>query len=199
MKNKVLIGFLLLVCILGCVLIFYSLRSNQVEKSDALRFHEEYNKVSEDNVFTYRSAEEIIKILENGTGVVYLGYPECQWCQAYVPMLNEVAKGIGLEKIYYYNIRDARKENTKEYQRIVELLQDNLLFDDEGNRRVYVPDVTVVKDGKILGHNNDSSVVTEEDGTPEEYWTDERKEKLQLELEDMMIQIVDSACTSCDE
>ena len=45
----------------------------------------------------------IVKILEHGTGVVYLGFPECPWCQAYVPMLNEVADIEGLEKIYYFN------------------------------------------------------------------------------------------------
>ena len=47
---------------------------------------------------------EIIKIMKNGTGVVYLGFPECPWCQSYVKMLNEVAKDVGIEKIYYYNV-----------------------------------------------------------------------------------------------
>ena len=51
----------------------------QEVSSDAKKFAEEYNEVSEDNVFVYRDADEIIKILKNGTGVVYLGFPECKW------------------------------------------------------------------------------------------------------------------------
>ncbi|MBQ3066718.1 MAG: hypothetical protein IJD18_01695, partial [Clostridia bacterium] len=38
--------------------------------------------------------------------------------------------------------------------------------------------VTFVKDGDILANDNETSVVTEEDGTPEEYWTDTKVEAL---------------------
>lgn len=196
-KDRVLLGVVLLFCVIGCILIFYF--TEPMEKSDAIKFQEEYTKVPEDNVFVYRDIDEIIKILENGTGVVYLGFPECKWCQAYVPYLNEVAKEIGVEKIYYFNILKDRKENSEKYQKIVSLLGDNLLYDEEGNPRVYVPDITVVKDGKIVGHDNESSVVTEEDGTPEEYWTEAKVEALKLRLEDMMMQITEIACTSCNE
>ena len=200
MKNKVLYGLLLLMCVLGCVLIFYFVKGeDDTPKTDAVKFHEEYTNVPVENVFVYRDVDEIIQILEHGTGIVYLGFPECQWCQAYVPMLNEVATELGVEKIYYYNIKQARSDNTEKYQRIVELLGDNLLYDEEGKRRVYVPDVSVVQEGVVVGHNNESSVVTEEDGTPKEYWTEERKEALKLNLEEMIQRIMDSSCSSCGE
>ena len=85
------------------------------EETDSKKFKEEYPQVSEFNMFTYKSADDIIKILEHGTAIVYLGFPECPWCQAYVPMLNEVADSEGLEKIYYYNILNDRKDNTDNY------------------------------------------------------------------------------------
>lgn len=169
-------------------------------ETDAVKFAKEYD-VTEDNVFAYRTADEIIKILENGTGIVYLGFPECQWCRAYVPMLNEVAKANNIDKIYYYNISQDRKDNTENYQKIVSLLDENLLYDEEGNKRIYVPDVTFVLNGKIIGHNNDSSVVTKDDGTPEEYWTESKKANLKAELGKYSKMISDdSGCqTTCDK
>lgn len=176
---------------LGVYLLYYN-------KTDAERFSSEYTKVNEDNLFVYKNSKEIIEILENGTGVVYLGFPECPWCQAYAPYLNEVAKEVGLDKINYLNIKDIREDNTKEYQEIVSLLGDNLLFDEDGNHRIYVPDVTIVKDGVILGHNNETSVVTDEDGTPTEYWTTEKVANLKNELTTMMKKIVPNVCTTCE-
>lgn len=165
--------------------------------SDAVRFQREYTQVDKDNVFVYRDEDEIIKILKNGTGIVFLGFPECPACQAYVKMLNDVAKSEGIEKIYYYNIKNAREENTEGYKEIVELLGENLLFDEEGNRRVYVPDVTFVLDGNIVLHDNESSVL-DKDVTPTEYWTDKRKENLRKKLVEGMKLISDDMCTSCN-
>lgn len=165
--------------------------------SDAVRFQREYTQVDKDNVFVYRDEDEIIKILKNGTGIVFLGFPECPACQAYVKMLNDVAKSEGIEKIYYYNIKNAREENTEGYKEIVELLGENLLFDEEGNRRVYVPDVTFVLDGNIVLHDNESSVL-DKGVTPTEYWTDKRKENLRKKLVEGMKLISDDMCTSCN-
>ena len=77
---------------------------HQITNIDGKKFAEEYTSVTKDNVFVYRSAEEIINILEHGTGVVYLGFPECPWCTAYVPYLNEVAKANDVDKVYYYKV-----------------------------------------------------------------------------------------------
>ena len=83
------------------------------------KFSAEYHEVAKNNVFVYRNIDEIINILEKGTGIVYLGFPECKWCQRYTKYLNEVAMDMGISKIYYYNIREDRKLNTENYQKIV--------------------------------------------------------------------------------
>lgn len=196
--KKYLIGILSLVFIVGVsIIIFKKFENVDRTITDKEKFAKEYLNIKKDNLFVYSTANEIIKILENGTGVVYLGFPECKWCQAYVPLLNEAAKEAGIEKIHYFNILEDRKNNTTNYKKIVELLNENLLYDDEGNRRVFVPDVTVVKKGQIIGHDNESSVVTENDGTPETYWTKEKKEALKNKLKSYFEEINDGVCTSC--
>lgn len=172
---------------------------NKIKVTDSEKFVKEYNQVSEYNVYVYRNAEEIIKILEHGTGIVYLGFPECPWCQAYVPILNEVADTEGLEKIYYYNIYNARKENTKDYQKIVTILSKYLQYDEEGNKRVYVPAIIAVAEGKIVGFDDETAYDTLGYKEPAEYWNEERTKKLKIKLSEMLNEVLDNKCTDCNE
>ena len=141
--------------------------------------------------------EEIINILEHGTGIVYLGYTECPWCMAYVPLLNEIAKNEGIEKIYYYNIREDRKNNTEFYQKVVSILNDYLNYDEEGKKRIFVPNVTFVKEGKIIFNDNETSLISE--GTPSEYWTEEKKTLFNEKFRKNINELLDDVCTSCNE
>lgn len=194
----IIIIALLLVGTGGYFLIKYLNDSKEIVLTDAQKFSEEYTLVNEDNVFIYKDAKEIINILKNGTGVVYIGFPECPWCQEYVIYLNEVAKDVGVDKIYYYNILNDRKDNNKDYKEIVSLLKDYLFFDDEGNSRVFVPDVTVVKDGKIIGHDNETSNDTLGFEEPKEYWSTERLNDLKTRLKTMMEEVKNNSCTDCN-
>ena len=173
--------------------------TKEEKETDAKKFAKEYTQITEDNYFVYRTSDEIIKILENGTGVVYLGFPECPWCQSYVKMLNEVADIEGLEKIYYLNILEDRKNNTEDYQKIVEILKDHLQYDDEGNKKVFVPAVIVVSKGEIIGFNDETSYDTKGFENPEDYWTEDEVSDLKLNLTDMINQVLDNKCTDCNE
>lgn len=179
--------------VLSTMFIYKSCTKNE---TDNVKFSREYSKVNKDNVFVYKNIDEIIEIIENGTGIIYFGFPECKWCQAYVPYVNEVAKDTGISEIYYYNIKEDRKNDTKEYKKIVELLNNYLLSDDNGNKRVYVPDITVIKNGEIIGHNNETSVV-EGYNNPSDYWTNEKVENLKAKLKEMFSEI-SNVCTSCN-
>lgn len=191
MKKKLLfiIPILFVFLLVGC----------KKEETDAQKFAKEYTTVTEDNYFVYRDIEEIIKILEHGTGVVYLGFPECPWCQAYVKTLNEVADIEGLEKIYYFNILEDRKNNTEKYQEIVNILNDYLQYDNEGNKRVYVPAIISVVEGKIVGFDDETAYDTKGFEKPEEYWTEEEISDLKIKLTDMMDKVLDNKCTDCNE
>ncbi len=170
-----------------------------VESVDAQKFKAEYPGVAENNVFVYKSAREIIDILKGGTGLVYLGFPECPWCQRYTIYLDEVAREQNLEKIYYYNVREIRTENTADYQEMVALLADYLDKDKDGNPRIFVPDLTAVKSGEVLSHDNTTSLLSSEvDGTPDEWWTEERVSNIKETFKKMIepINICYEVCNS---
>ena len=186
MKSKgIIITLGIIIVILIGIIIFLLVGNNKEEEtvlSDAARFSQEYTLVDENNKFVYSDIDEIIDILEDGTGIVYLGFPECKWCQQYVVYLNEVAKDRGISKIYYYNIREDREKNTKDYQKIVSLLKDYLEEDEDGNPRVYVPAVTFMSYGKILGFDDETAYDTKGYDDPSEYWTDKTVENLKDRL-----------------
>ena len=193
-KVKYIILGVLLLLIASLVVYFVFIKKDN--NTDNIKFSKEYTSVSKENVFVYRSKDEIINILEHGTGIVYLGYPECPWCMAYVPLLNEIAKNEGIEKIYYYNIREDRKNNTEFYQKVVSILNDYLNYDEEGKKRIFVPNVTFVKEGKIIFNDNETSLISE--GTPSEYWTEEKKKLFNEKLRKNINELLDDVCTSCN-
>lgn len=193
--NILIIFIVIILLFLASYLLFFN---NKL--TDAKRFSNDYSEVGEENVFVYKSASDIVKILKNGTGVVFLGFPECPWCQEYAPKLNEVALDLGILEIYYFDIKKDRADNTKEYQEIVEILGDNLNYDSLGNHRVFVPYTVVVKAGEVLSYNSETSMASEEkDGSPKEYWTKEKSDNIRLEFEAMFQPIIDDVCNQCDE
>lgn len=191
-KNDI-IAVIIVLGFLGLISFYYL---NLTKVTDASKFKEEYSRVSEDNVFVYRTDKEIIDILKHGTGIVYLGFPECPWCQAYVSYLDEVAKETKIEKIYYLNILEIRKNNTKEYQEIVSLLDNYLSYDEEGKKRIYVPAIVAVKEGEIIGFDDETSHDTKGYETPEEYWKNEDLDGLKAKLEKMFSETVKNVCTT---
>lgn len=198
-KRYVIIGIVLLL-VFG-VYIFYRGKNHMMVISDAEKFKSEYSLVSNDNKFVYRDAKEIIKIMQNGTGVVYLGFPECPWCQSYVKYLDEVANEVGIEKIYYFNIYNDRNNNTDDYKTIVSLLGDNLQYDEEGNLRIYVPNVSFHIDGEVIGNDYETSLYTDGFKEPNEYWNETRISNLKSKLKTYMEEIKKESniCTDCNK
>lgn len=186
MKNKgIIITMGIIIGILVAIIIFLLVgnkNEEQTVKSDAEKFSEEYTLVDKDNKFRYANIDEVIDTLEDGTGVVYLGFPECKWCQQYTVYLNELAKDRNIPEIMYYNIREDRQDNTKNYQTIVNILKDYLPEDEEGNPRVYVPAVIFMSNGKILGFDDETAYDTKGYDEPSEYWTKERVDNLKDKL-----------------
>ncbi|MEG1506987.1 MAG: hypothetical protein RR478_05785 [Bacilli bacterium] len=207
MKKKILlIGLIIFLLVGGIVGTYFLTKTDDCEKpntveTDAEKFKKEYANVDADNVFVYRDVEEILTILKHGTGVVYLGFPECPWCGSYVKFLNEVAKEEGVSKIYYYNVLKDRKNNTKEYQEIVKILDKNLQLNEEGKPRLYVPNVSFHIKGKVIGNDYETSLDTHGLKNPADYWTKEAENSLKEKLTKYMKEVANelSKCTDCNK
>lgn len=182
MKNvKVIIGLAIcavVVIALGKVLLDSedsAAPASSTQPTQATELHIEYPDLDESHNFERQPASVITSTLREGTGIIFLGFKECPWCQKLAPLVNEAAKAAN-QKVYYLDIRQARENNTTEYQELISILSPYLPKDEEGQVRIYVPDLSIVKNGEIVWrHENES--VTEDEKTPETYWTEERQRR----------------------
>ncbi len=197
-KRIMILVSVIILFMIGVVSLVLFLKKDKKTVSDMEKFSAEYHEVAKNNVFVYRNIDEIINILEKGTGIVYLGFPECKWCQRYTKYLNEVAMDMGISKIYYYNIREDRKLNTENYQKIVSILENYLQNDEEGNKRIYVPSVIALKKGEIVGFDDETAWDTKGFETPDEYWNTDEVNDLKEKLEKMIADTGSNICTECN-
>lgn len=164
---------------------------NDSSVSDAEKFRLEYPQAAVDNRYVYASSEQVISTLEEGSGIVYLGFPECPWCQSLVPMIDEAAAAEGIDEVYYLDIREMREDGSSNYDALVAYLKEYLETDENGQPRIFVPDVTAVKDGEVMGRFMQEAGGPDE-RTPDTYWNDERKESAVTQLREMMAATKDS-------
>ena len=160
--------------------------------SSNIRFYREYPISNMNNIYYYATYDEILEVFTKGTGIVFFGFPACDWCQVYAPVLDEAAREQGVGKIYYLNIMEMRKADTDEYKKLVELTSDYLGNDENGNKRIYVPDSYYIKDGKIVGHNNSMSTLSGIDAR--EYFNEERRKTLKEELIKLIQNVYEPVC-----
>ncbi|MDD3241832.1 MAG: hypothetical protein PHQ64_03590 [Bacilli bacterium] len=186
-RNFKLIGIIALIVILIIVYLFLFVFQNKKEvNEDANKFKEEYEslngkknedgksyleiEISNDNVIDYTDYKEVFDILDDGTGIIYFGFPECPWCRNLVKVLMDAANEVGVEKIFYLNNREDRdtrvlennkivveKEGTEDYFKLVNKL-DNILgeykgLNDKSIKRLYFPTVIFVVEGKVVKYN----------------------------------------------
>lgn len=190
-KLLLIIGAVLLLT--GCTV--EKIKQNEtIKQTDAEKFSSEYKAINIDknNPYVYKTAGEIIDILENGTGIIYFGFPECPWCKQALPVLTEAAKELEIEKIYYFDPKEIRDANTVEYQKIVSLLSDYLNLDENGKKRLSVPDVYFVSGGKIIGHH--FKTIDEQTDPVNQPLTDAQKETLKNTYKQLMSKTYNIQC-----
>lgn len=155
-----------------------------------------YTKLPKENVFKVININEAINLVKKGNGALFIGYKECIWCQQYIKVIDDIAKKNSLPKVYYLDIRKDRKNNSKKYQELLNLLKDKLKNDDLGNKRIFVPFLVIAKDGKILETDDETSDLSKDKVNPLTYWTDEKinllNEKLKSHIEQIKI------CNECN-
>lgn len=196
MKKKLSIFLIIIIAVVGTILIYKHFDKQQVDNKSVTKFSDEYTLVDKNNVFVKSSIDEIANMLENGTGIVFMAFPECPWCQYYAKYLNEVARENNIKEIYYLNIKHDRQINSSNYSKIVKLLGNYLYSDDSGKSKVFAPNLTFVKNGKIIANDNETAI-TEGNTSAEIYWNQEKIN----EFKDKMTSYIkeyDTTCSTCN-
>lgn len=182
--KKIIIGLIVLLVLIVLGAVVYVASDSKVT-SDEKNFKKEYESLNgqkndynktypsvsirEDNNVKYASYDEVIKFLDEGTGILFLGFPECPWCRNMISTLVDTAVENEVDDVYYFNalpIRDVKeldengeikttKKGTNEYYKLVDKLKDFLGpykgLNDESIKRIYFPTVVFVQGGKIVG------------------------------------------------
>lgn len=191
MKKKVILGIFAIVVLFVAAYCMWKVNSGRT-LSDAALFAGEYTQVTEDNVFVYRDVDEVLDLMRSGTGIVYLGYPECHWCQAYVRYLNEAAKEAGVSVIYYCNTKEVKENNMDKYYELIALLDGHLQYTETGEQWIYVPNVSFHVNGEIIGNDYETSKDTHDLTEPADYWTEGEVRDLKQTLKGYMEQVLEA-------
>lgn len=160
------------------------------KEKDALKFKEEYESlngkssnnrkyrevsISEDNPMRYKSAGDIVKMMEDKKSfIVYFGFDSCPWCRSVLPTLLEVAKDLEVDTIYYVDVKEIRdvlkigendeviteKKGDEAYYQLLEKLDpvlENYILTGEDEKeidtkekRIYAPSVVSVVEGTAV-------------------------------------------------
>lgn len=158
------IVILLLICILfsGC-----SIRKTD-ELTNSQKFDNEY-AVGENNSFTYVSMDELEDLFESGTGLLFLGNSDCEWCIKSVTMLNKLINEEEIEEVFYFN---PSKDNDKVLYLINEEIENIEISS------IKMPSLYVIVDGVIVDYEDSSLESVDEDNDKEV----KKYEKRYLEL-----------------
>lgn len=184
--KKISIILVTLFAVIGAIIIYkYTLTDNN-KKTDNNKINNEYTLLGDKNVFKYESIDIIANTLSKGTGIIFFCIPENDWCQYYAKYLNETAIKNNIDEIIYLNIKQDRSYNTSGYRKIINILNDYLYKDDEGNKKVFVPNLIFVKNGIITGFDNETSFMTNE-YTPNTYYTNEKIDELNQKITNFII------------
>ncbi len=226
-----------ILCALLAAVSYYKIINNNKE-SDAIKFKNEYEelnnkkanssnqykniKIDKENPVKYSNYDEIIDVINNKTGVIYLGFPECPWCRTALPVLLDVLSDNDVGTLYYLNIKSERDsyvvqdgeityeldndnnpiKGSEGYFKLLDAL-DEYLTDytlevdgkiyEVGEKRLYAPSVIFVRNGEVLGIQV-STVESQKSGYDE--LTDEEYEELYSIYEDYILDMYSSTCST---
>ncbi len=141
MKKVVLfLGVLLFVC--GCSV------QKVEEQKDNEKFSIEYN-ISKNNPFIYAKIDEVLFLLKEENGILFLGDSDSEWSRVFAKILNQACKKTQIEKVYYFNLKQAKEETPKRYQKIVKSIRQVLKKEE----KLEYPLLLFIKSGKIINYS----------------------------------------------
>jgi len=183
------------------------------EEYESLNNNSKYREVSiiDDNKMTYITDLELVDKINNKEDlVVYFGFNTCPWCRSVIENLIEVANDLEIDKIYYLDIKDIRdikkiednniiieKEGTEGYNKLVNLLSDYLedyiMEDKVVGKRIYAPNILVIKNKTIKGV---ITGISDMQINPNDELTNEIKEDSYNKIYNLLKEYNNNSCSS---
>ncbi len=145
-----------------CLILFIKIGTTDYsinKEPEAKKFSSLYNLVSDDNLFVFSKASEILHIVNSESGIILLGFPSNVWTNQYASILNDVAKEMGIDKIYYYDFLEDRKSSNGTYETLVKKLSAYVTYDDLGHADFNAPSVIIVKRGEVIAYFDELSTI----------------------------------------
>ena len=140
---------------------------------DNEKFDSEYSNVDKNNVFKYVNAQDVYTKINNGNGIIFMGFPSNKWSGYYANILNEAVKQTGITEIYYYDFKSDRENKNATYQSIVLKLSNYVPSLDDGTKNIYAPTLIIYKNGTVIAYDNETAINVG-NIKPEEYWNEYR-------------------------
>lgn len=147
-----------------------------------------YKTLDKNNIFEILDDDELVEFLTNGTGVILFCFKEAPFCDGYTDILNRIATLSGLKKVYYYDIKRERETKSYYYHQIVNKGKEYLTKNDLGQHVLSVPEIYILRDGKLIAHNNDTAYA-QGNVEPNEYWNIENIIELEIKLQKLLMKL----------
>lgn len=182
-KNKIqmVIYILLFIILFALFIVVGQIDFKKEEEPEATQFSTLYNLVDKDNLYVFSDATDVLNILKGRSGVVFLAFPSNKWANQYAAILNEVAKEVKLDKIYYYDFKKDREESNGTYETIVNTLEMYIPVSDENEKNIQSPTIAIVKKGTIIAYFDDVTLM-KGPITPSEYYNENEITKIKSSL-----------------
>lgn len=114
--------------------------------------------------------------------VLFLSFESCPWCNLIIPYVNDAARDAGV-LVGYIDTRSNPEWKSNmdidNYDIFTEMFSKYLATDEDGKPHLYVPDLYVIKKGKVVARHDG---VTPGLNDPSEPMTAEQEEQLRKDL-----------------
>ena len=173
-KKQMIIYTLLYILCIGLFIYIGQIDFQKDRDTEAKQFSDLYKMVNDDNLFHFSDVTDVHDILNGRSGVILMGFPMNEWMDYYAYILNNTAKEVGVDKIYYYDFQKDRDESNGTYETVVNKLKVYAPVNDEGTQDLHAPTVIVVKKGNVIAYFDDTSII-KGNVTPDVYYTENQK------------------------
>ena len=155
MKKLIVILLISILFINGCSI------SKTDELTNSEKFANEY-EVDEDNSFEYITLDELEDLFLGGTGLLFFGNSDCEWCIKSAKVLNDIANEEEIELIHYFNPTTL---GTDKQDKVLYLINEEI--EDIEIEKLWLPSLYVIVNGEIINYSNDTLESISSDDTSE--------------------------------